>query len=153
MPIIEKRAEDINDFWEMISPFGSVLGAMTDPIFRGQLLGCGDGEWKLVPKVFRSDMIDYAKRGQAFFSYVDHLIFYEYFHLLHFLSYCDKGGLQIPFDSKLFRQLMDSHNFTSMHEIDTKDWPHPDAYHFLALAQHHGVPTRCLVPDDCAPAF
>lgn len=144
MPIIEKRAENINDFWEMISPFGSVLGVMEDPIFRGQLWGCGGVEWELVPKVFRSDMIAYAKRGRASFSYVDHLIFYEYFHLLDFLASCDQGGLQVPFDSQSFRQLMRFENFTSMYGIDTQGWPHPDAYHFLALAQHHGVPTRLL---------
>lgn len=144
MSIREIRAIDINEFWDIISPFGDFLGAMGNPLCRGQLLKTGHEEWKLTPKIFRKDIIDYAKRGRTGFSYVDHLVTYEYFHLLDFLSSCDESGLPIPFDCAAFRKLMQFDEFTLKFGIDTKGWPHPDAYHFLALAQHHGVPTRLL---------
>jgi hypothetical protein len=52
-------------------------------------------------------------------------------------------GLDIPADHKWLRR-NPFENVVGNSEIGTGNWPPPELYEALALAQHHGIPTRLL---------
>jgi hypothetical protein len=65
--------------------------------------------------------------------------------LLHeFIRVCDSVGLTIPNDSVEFRSYFDMSNIMKIHGINNKTWPDDNVVSLMALAQHHGVPTRLL---------
>lgn len=113
--------------------------------FRGQR----DARWHLVPAAYRPGTLigyencqfshiatgrdlDSAEQGQAEFTAV-----YE------FLALADQVGLGVPGDSQVFR-LRDKWEQVVGSTMGTKDWPPPAVLETLAIAQHHGVPTRLL---------
>ena len=60
-----------------------------------------------------------------------------------FMEFCDEVGIKIPNDSLDFR----SRNLTSGQDrycLGLEKWPNPELLELMALAQHHGVPTRLL---------
>ena len=62
---------------------------------------------------------------------------------MEFLQLADKIGLDIPADHEWLRQWNPFHNRVG-HDIGILDWPPQGLYESLALAQHHGAPTRLL---------
>ena len=63
------------------------------------------------------------------------------------LPHCDSIGLKIPNDSPEFRDLYLNQNAPAgpgRAFIQTELWPDPKLCELLALAQHHGLPTRLL---------
>lgn len=142
MPIEEKQADSLDDFWNILSPIGDFIGNMHSPIFRGQ----GDANWSLAPSVLRKEIISkyQNENGTSIYTQIDHIVFFEYFLLHDFLDYCDEMGLLIPNDSVEFRQCMEFREFTNRYGINGAGWPSKEYLSFLALAQHHGIPTRLL---------
>ena len=110
-------------------------------VFRGE----SNSKWKLLPKFFRPGIqIDYRlsppDRGtlQVEPNFGDQIIaekrlFYDFYHR------ADSVGLQIPGDSHFFRDPETRDSF-----IADNDWPQSRFLETLALAQHHGVPTRLI---------
>jgi len=140
MTVVIKDFVCIDEFWDYLSPIGGFFESFGSPIFRGQ----GDANWKLVPSILRSMTI---KRYAAYIdsrSHADFTIFMEHRILSGFLYYCDQMGHRIPNDSREFREAMEFFNFADKYGISTDEWPSLEYYNFIALAQHHGVPTRLL---------
>lgn len=115
--------------------------------FRGQ----ANAAWSLVPSAFRAgtklgygrspfthrvtgrDLQEY-EQGQA-----------EFFAVHQFLKLADRVGLRVPGDSHLFRMNAEWRNVVgNVPGIGTGEWPPPEVHATLAIAQHHGVPTRLL---------
>jgi hypothetical protein len=132
----------LDQFWNVVSPIGEHFGKPYSKfIFRGQ----GSSDWNLVPKVFRPDVIEKYKRGMMS-TLGDHpgQFFFEWSLLYAFIQYCDARGLAIPEDSMEFRKYFDQNNITNVHGISSKSWPEERVVSLMALAQHHGLPTRLL---------
>ena len=140
MPIEEIHTESVDEFWDILSPIGSFLDRMRDPIFRGQ----GDANWSLTPSVLRKEINSKYMDVRKIQTAIDQIISFEYMLLLDFLHYSDEMGFMIPNDSPEFRKHMKFSEITSRYGTDGVGWPSKEYFSFIALAQHHGIPTRLL---------
>lgn len=140
MPIQEIETSTLDEFWEKISPIGNFTDRMSRPIFRGQ----GDSSWSLTPSVLRKKINSKYKSQDGYMTQIDQIVFFEYFLLVDFLGYLDEMGLRIPSESPEFRKHMDPTEFTNRFGINGSSWPSKEYFSFIALAQHHGIPTRLL---------
>jgi FRG domain len=105
--------------------------------FRGQ----GNADWALLPSAFRKGtLLSYA--SSSFSAPIPKLREQHYceFKLIqHFLYLADRVGLSVPGDAQHFRLPP-----TTDKRWTSGRWPQEDVLETLAIAQHHGVPTRLL---------
>lgn len=142
-PNIEQiNCKTLDDFWNRVSPISETFTSPGEAyIFRGQC----NSKWGLIPRVYRSDVIEKYKVG-LWSVLKDHTgqFFFEWALLSTFISYCDAKGLAIPNDSMEFRAYFHQNRISATHGTNNRDWPQNQAIPLMALAQHHGVPTRLL---------
>jgi hypothetical protein len=106
----------LDEFWNRVSPIGELFGKpYSNFVFRGQ----GNGEWDLVPKIFRPQVIDTYKRGMMA-TLSDHpgQFFFEWCLLDAFILRCDSRGLAIPGDSMDFCKYFEQNSITNIHGIN-----------------------------------
>jgi len=71
-------------------------------------------------------------------------VFIEISLLEAFAEYCDQIGIRIPNDSIEYRKEILSNQRIGKYKKNPSEWPNPALFEVMALAQHHGVPTRLL---------
>ena len=112
-----------------------------DLVFRGQRCS----EWALVPSAFRQHAIlGYRTEvTEAPCKDIESQSRGEYGVVLEFLMLADSVGLPVPGDSQIFRNVEDQRGVIE-NSFWQGTWPTPEVLETLAIAQHHGVPTRLL---------
>jgi len=141
--IDEKIANSANEFWDFLSPEKLLFPQPCQLLYRGQ----GDASWGLEPSILRSPEKNLGVWGINNTITSDTQVFKEWAYLKTFVDRCDSIGLSIPNVSPDFRDRYLNQNAPSGPGgawIHTSLWPAPELYGLLALAQHHGVPTRLL---------
>lgn len=111
-----------------------------DLAYRGQ----ASSSWPLMPKAFRFDqLLGYDPDAPtANPTRVTPQARAEFRAVHQFVTAADGSGLQITEGGRLLLQEDPRHIFNDRDWENT--WPQPEIVETLALAQHHGVPTRLL---------
>lgn len=135
----ERGYETAEDLWLALSPITKLTEGTESFIYRGQ----GDATWPLVPSILRprnqppitsyDDMVDATE-----------MVFHELLALCHFAAHCDAIGVAIPGDSQDFRKSVLNTQTADRYYKEPYLWPDPRLLDLMAMAQHHGVPTRLL---------
>lgn len=139
-PFESKHFEKADDLWEALSPTREheLAKAPSKLVYRGH---ADAATWKLIPSVLREEFIERWTHGQLT---SDRQILREINLLECFADFCDQIGVRLPNDSPSFRKEHLSVQYFNQEYYKTKLWPDPKLLEVMALAQHHGVPTRLL---------
>ena len=136
-PIPEEHFETAAELWERLSPIRSPSNA----IYRGQ----AKAEWGLVPTILREETAKLLRRIWGEVLTADGQVWMEFKMLQTFVECCDEVGVGI---SNVSPELRDktgaTHHYLREGMRYPRTWPHESFLETMALAQHHGLPTRLL---------
>lgn len=137
----EKHFESAEELWDYFSPTNRLLYDANQYVFRGH----ADSNWELIPTAMRLISRENSYMLGSRFNSME-VIASEVFALRAFAIHCDRVGERVPSDSIKFRneQLDISSGANDKYLSNPSLWPNPDLYEVMAMAQHHGVPTRLL---------
>jgi hypothetical protein len=136
---------EFTDAVALLDALDPASGLFPGTIFRGQ----ADSIWGLLPSVFRDD-VPYLLPEERFPSQVrlyGTQVKLEIELLWLFIARANEAGLMIPGDSEHVREYIDrirNDGWWVAEQKNLRSWPPREILPALALAQHHGVPTRLL---------
>lgn len=133
----ERSYETAEELWLALSPVTKLTEGPENFIYRGQ----GDASWPLVPSILR------PRKQPPITSYEDmvdatEMVFYELIALNSFATHCDAIGIAVPGDSQDFRKSVINTQTADRYYKEPYLWPDHRLLDLMAMAQHHGVPTR-----------
>ncbi len=135
--IPEEHFETAAELWERLSPTRSPVNA----IYRGQ----AKSEWGLVPTILREETAKLLRRIWGEVLTANGQVWMEFKMLQTFVESCDKVGVRI---SNVSPELRDetgaTHQYLNEGMQYPERWPHKSFLETMALARHHGLPTRLL---------
>jgi len=151
-----KTAEEMIDFFQKDSFFRTSRIWEANTIGRGNHIyrGQADAEWHLKPSVFRSHdaLVNFTPQPPGVYTPKSKIMWLglhlhaELRSVFLFLEAADKLGIETPID---YSRIKDHYDLISS-ALNDKDYdyseifPNEKTLEELALAQHHGVPTRIL---------
>lgn len=141
--IKEYQAETAQEFFDLLCPERLLFEAPCKLLYRGQ----ANSEWKLEPSIFRENNHPVKNYWPASPANTGEQINAELIFLESFVSYCDSIGLRIPNDSREFRKNhlnRETPQGFDFYILSSHLWPNEALFELMALAQHHGLPTRLL---------
>jgi hypothetical protein len=137
------KTSSAGEFWNLLSPEKSLFPPPCDLLYRGQR----DASWHLEPALTRRENDPACLFGRPQPIKSDDQVFSEWALIKRFAEHCDSIGLKIPNDSASFRDDYLNQNAPAgpgQSFVKTSLWPVPALFELLAVAQHHGLPTRLL---------
>lgn len=144
MAFKEKKFKDIDDFWDFIdprNPIGLGYERSKSLVYRGQ----ANADWSLIPAALRSATNPSFLLDNENKPTIELQVLNEWKVLNIFIEECDNVGSHIPGDSSPMRkELFNKEKVFEKFSHDPVSWPTEDYHEILALAQHHGLPTRLL---------
>jgi len=136
---VEKQFQTAEELWLALSPTNKLRAGSDQFNYRGQ----GDSRWLLVPTILRPrnqpPIVSYEQMVNA-----SQMVFAEINVLERFAKHCDAVGIPIPNDSQNFRSFVLTTDASQKYYNEPSLWPNPEVLDLMAMAQHHGVPTRLL---------
>ena len=138
-PFSERKYETAEELWMAISPTADLFDHPYRLIFRGQ----ADASWALIPSILRPRNQPPIVSAYEMVN-ASEMVFLELEYLSSFMRHCDKIGIAIPNDSQEFRLKVCNSQSASTFYKTPSSWPDCRILDLMAMAQHHGVPTRLL---------
>jgi hypothetical protein len=134
-------------FLQLLDPIHGIFTSGTF-IFRG----VPSKEHGLLPSAHRRDVTLYTSEHETAVgprgTHQDQCAA-EFYTLNKFFSILSRNGVRVPEDSYLLRQHLDDwfvrfEQRPNLGALQDHLWPSPELFSLMALAQHHGIPTRAL---------